>query len=115
MIIKSWIFVFLIVLLIISWLLLFQVCVRKGRVDPFVIAVTARAQFPPWTFSNVDRCDNSSVPTFLLEIYFAQITGIEKEGFCEIHTRHKGQQDGYVANKNGRSSKTSICHICEFA
>ena len=96
MIIKSWIFVFLVVLLIISWLVLFQVSVRKGRVDPFVVAVTAHAQFTPWIFSNVDKYDNSSVPTFLLETYFAQITVIEKGGLCEIHSRHKGQQDGYA-------------------
>ena len=88
-------------------LLLFQVYVRKGRVDPFVDGV----QSPPWKCSNVDSYEKSAVPAFLLDTYFAQNTGIEKGGFCEIHTRN----DVYSPNKNGRISKTSICHICEFA
>ena len=48
--IKSRKCVFLVVSFIIPWVLLFQACVRKGCIDPFVVGVSARAQSPPWTF-----------------------------------------------------------------
>ena len=48
--VKSWKFVFLVVSFIILWVLLFQECVRKVRVDPFVVGVTARAQSPHGNF-----------------------------------------------------------------
>ena len=73
-------------------LFLFQVWSRTGRVDPFVVGVT-------------NRYEKSSVPTFLLETYFAQITGIEKEGFMKYTPGIKGSKTATEQTKTAEAAR----------
>ena len=55
-----------------------------------------------------NRYDKSLVPTFLLETYFAQITGIEKEGFMKYTPGIKGSKTATQQTKTRHQFVTSV-------